>query len=175
LNDEAWGRGMLALIVAFPARDEAPEVVSERGRIYREHLDDISDHAWAHAVRESIERERWFPTVAALRDYAASAPPERKALPTPRSPEAVSESRETARQALKVGLGTLESELSARGVLPPGRRLSEAARGLPGQFARVGNSGPIHDSEERREELRRQAAEIVAGDKNHLAKTTVLA
>jgi hypothetical protein len=139
----------------------------------------------------AARRYRWefFPSVPkileALEEFRASQGrigPDRQLTPTTasgggerlraaaRTAADVEESRETARQALKAGLGTLESELSARGILPPVRRLSESAGGPPGQFARVGNSEPIRDTEERRAELWRQAGEILAAKIKRLSR-----
>lgn len=148
MTPDKWHAGMLALAAAFPDRDELPEVKAARSRIYRATLGDLSDEAWTHAVTEAVKNERWFPTVKALRDYAAGAPSPRAALPAPRSPEQVEQDREAARQSIREGLDRIARETGLP--LPTSR---------PG-LTRAIEARPIQDSDERREELRRQAAEI---------------
>jgi hypothetical protein len=120
VTNRGYARGMSDLAVAFPAgREEDAQIANERGRIYRQHLDDLTDAAFAYAVSQAIARERWFPTVAALREYAAGAPPPAGALPAPRSPEAIEASREEARANARGGLEIIRRELEAKGVPVP--------------------------------------------------------
>lgn len=53
-----------------------PEHAAARGRVYREHLDDLTEGQWAHAVQERIKGQRFFPTVSELREAASGWKPE---------------------------------------------------------------------------------------------------
>lgn len=75
MQARAWTAGMTALVLAFPSREQTETVQEARGRLYQQHLADLTDEQWGHAVRESICRDRFFPTIAELRNYAASAAP----------------------------------------------------------------------------------------------------
>jgi len=72
MTDDDWRAGYGRLRLAFPPpADTTREVAAARGRVYREALDDLSPVAWRHAVTLALQRERFFPTIALLRDYAA--------------------------------------------------------------------------------------------------------
>jgi len=116
VTNRGYARGMSDLAVAFPAgREEDAKIASERGRLYRQHLDDLTDEAFAYAVGQAVKHERWFPTVAALREYAAAAPPPAGALPAPRSPEQIEAVREEGRANTARGMEIFRRELAARG------------------------------------------------------------
>lgn len=83
MTDREWVEGMKQLVVAFPDRDLPPEVLESRGETYRRHLDDLTGAQWAHAVAEAVKSERWFPTIAALRDIAEGYMPPMVCLPAP--------------------------------------------------------------------------------------------
>ena len=68
MNAESWGKGYTKLCVAFPDRDMTPEHAAARGRVYREHLDEMGERQWQHAVNVCVESKRFFPTVSELRD-----------------------------------------------------------------------------------------------------------
>jgi hypothetical protein len=74
MTEQAWLKGMAELAASFPDRDEAPEVKAIRGQVYRRELARLTDETWLYAVRSAIQSEKWFPSVAALLDYANDAP-----------------------------------------------------------------------------------------------------
>lgn len=77
MNNDAWTVGMSELLT-LPSRDETPERMAIRGVVFRRELGGLSDEVWLGAVRLAIQRERWFPTVAAMLAYAKEvfeAPP----------------------------------------------------------------------------------------------------
>lgn len=70
MTDAAWAEGIADLVATLPDSSPTDEDVREhRSRVYRRHLDHLSDTAWLFAVSEAIRHERWFPSAAALRDY----------------------------------------------------------------------------------------------------------
>lgn len=120
MTEEAWTEGMAMLAVAFPTREEDPRAAALRGRVYREALDDLTDGAWLTAVREAIRDERWFPSVAALREYAEAAAPPPLALPAPqRTPEQEAEARSIARLGLELVKAAFRKALAAGTVKAP--------------------------------------------------------
>jgi len=80
-----------------------PQIKADRAGLYREHLDELADAPWLHAVREAVRHERWFPTIAALLDYAGAwRPPVSGLLPERRTPEEREEDRALARRGLEL-------------------------------------------------------------------------
>lgn len=85
-----------------------------RGQVYRRELDGLADEAWFFAVREAIRNERWFPTVAALLEYAEAAG-------APLAPVAgrIEEHRMTPEEraaSARRGLELIREALKARGI-----------------------------------------------------------
>jgi hypothetical protein len=103
MTDQGWAMWIAKLVLAFPDREQSREQAQARAALYRERLDELSDEQWTFAVEQSIRRERWFPTVAVLLDYAAQYQPVGTSLPPPRrSPEQVEADRAVAREGLRV-------------------------------------------------------------------------
>lgn len=107
MTDAAWLKGHHDLVVAFPDRDMSNEYAHDRGKLYRDHLDDLSEEQWFHAVATAIQHERWFPTVAALRDYATAWHPPLLREP-PRSDEDLSRDRAATQRGLRMVRAVLE-------------------------------------------------------------------
>lgn len=146
MRDRTWAEGMAALQKSgLPGWPTESQESAGRADLYRRHLDDLSDDAWIFAVREAITNERWFPTVAALRDYASSYTSARAFLPEPRrTPEQVEADRKEARRGLELVKAAMESAQPVAQVTMP------VAKAMP----------PIEASDERLAELRQQAEEI---------------
>ena len=101
MTDEAWIRGMGQLAACFPSAEESQERKAIRGQTYRQALNRLTDETWSYAVKAAIEHERWFPTVAALMDYANDAPaPEPKGL-LPADTRSIEERREDFRRGFE--------------------------------------------------------------------------
>lgn len=84
MTNDGWLTGLRELLAAFPDRETEPEIAATRGEVYRRELNALTDETWLYAVRECVRHERWFPTVAAILDYASDAPePAKKALGPP--------------------------------------------------------------------------------------------
>lgn len=150
MTDSGWAAGIAKLLVAFPDRDQSAGVLQARGQVYREHLEDLSDEAWFWAVSEAVKGERWFPTVAALRDYAESyTPAGYKLLP----PARTEEQREADRAEARRGVEMIREALKRLPPAPVGLRPAEKRE-----------PALVHASDERLDELRRQAEEIMAGE-----------
>lgn len=149
MKDEQWIRGMSELAASFPDRDLPEQVLAVRGDVYRRELDHLDGDRWLFAVREAIRNERWFPTVAALLEYAesAGAPPVAGLLPPPRRTE---EEKERDRQAARAAIEEIRRIVG--NVPPPAKRFP----------AKVDADRPIEDTNERRDLLKRQAQEIQA-------------
>jgi len=145
VTDEAWVRGFGDLVLAFPNREQSSQEAQSRAVVYRRHLDDLTDPQWKHAVAVVIRSERWFPTVAALRDYAETwTPPVAGYLGSaPRTEEQDTLDREAARKGLERIKAAVTERLRD---LPPMPALGE----LPAAPRVV----VAHD--DRLEELRRQ-------------------
>jgi hypothetical protein len=111
VTPEAWARGLGELLLAgLPGWPADPQESQARATIYRRHLDDLTDAQWAHAVAASIERERWFPGVAVLREYGEAYRPPMLALPPagPRDPGDVA----AAQEGIKRGLALLRAAVA---------------------------------------------------------------
>lgn len=103
MNDIVWAKGMADLIVMLP--DSSPvdaSVRTRRSQLYREHLDEFSDAAWLHAVSLAVSTEKWFPSVATLREYAQSYTPAYPMLPPGRGEEQREQDREIAKRGMKL-------------------------------------------------------------------------
>jgi len=157
MTNEAWLVGLKRLVLAFPDRDMSEGYAQERGNLYRPHLDDLADAAWLHAVAEAVRHERWFPTVAALRDYTAGWTPTQPLLPG-RTPEQIEADLAERRESARAGAAMLRAGLEARGLLPAGETLKPMPSERPEQARDpvMANTG----DETRLAELRRQADEI---------------
>lgn len=93
---------MAELVATLPSQEVGAVHAEVRGRIYREELSRLTDAQWSFAVREAIRRERWFPTVAALREYAAEYQVPTKLLGPGRSDDQRDLDREEARRGLEL-------------------------------------------------------------------------
>jgi hypothetical protein len=154
MTDAAWARGMADLWVAFPGRGhETGELSAARATVYRQHLDDLTDQQWFHAVGQALERDEWFPTIARLREYAAGwVPPTAGYLPPARRTEEEAErDRESARRGLALIRAAVAARLPELSVAPESRRMPFAAPYVVDREAMAG----------RIEELSRQRAEIL--------------
>lgn len=102
MTDAAWIEGMRQLaFLPDPITD--PEIKAERSALYRQELDELSDARWLYAARAAFRSERWFPTVAALFDYATAYRPDVAGLlPPPRSAEQLEADRESCRRGLEL-------------------------------------------------------------------------
>lgn len=74
MKSEHWLEGLKRLAAALPSQDQSQELLAERGQVYRDRLDHLSEAQWAHAVNRALDEERWFPPIAALLQYAAEIP-----------------------------------------------------------------------------------------------------
>jgi hypothetical protein len=85
MSDAAWIEGMTQLVLAYFNADEAHEAKAARGKLFRQHLNFLTDEMWLYAVRSAIESDTFPPTIARLKEFAASCPPPEHAyLPAPR-------------------------------------------------------------------------------------------
>lgn len=66
---------MVKLLATLRDRDLTEAMVDERGRVYREALDHLSERQWAHAINAAVRTLDWFPTIHELLTLAESAPP----------------------------------------------------------------------------------------------------
>ena len=73
MTEGAWVTGLKELLT-LPDRDLSPEMLEERGRSYRKHLNCLTDRQWQHAVAEAVRLEKFFPAAATLLEYGDSAP-----------------------------------------------------------------------------------------------------
>lgn len=81
MTEWAWVTGMKELLT-LPDRDLSPEMLEERGRSYRKHLDCLTDRQWQYAVDRAIKAgDAWFPTVSKLLEYGDTTPPASRVLP----------------------------------------------------------------------------------------------
>ena len=97
--------------------------------MYRQELDGLSDELWLAAVRIAVQRERWFPTVASLLQYASEA------ASMPKSAGLLPESTLTPEErsaALRRGIAVFRAELNRLGVEAPEVLVAAMAR-EPGQ------------------------------------------
>jgi hypothetical protein len=147
MQDATWVRGIGDLAVSFPDRDQDPEVLEARGGVYRRELGSLSDEAWLYAVREAIRNERWFPTIAVLLDYAARAPIAAPSAALPDDTRTPEEKREDAKRLLEVVRAAYEERVAT---LPPRPIVTTPPPG----------GREVIASDERLDELRRQAREI---------------
>lgn len=103
MTDAAWAKGMADLVAMLPDSSTSDETVREhRASLYRRILDYLSDDAWLHAVSEAIARERWFPSVAVLREYGESFTPSYPALPPARDVATREADRAEAKRGLEL-------------------------------------------------------------------------
>src|SRR4030095_12131178 len=100
MTDKAFREGIAAMLVAFPDREKSPNELALRSQVYRRVLDHLTDEAFLYAVSEALRYERWFPVPSMLIDYSDDYV-SNKALPEPRTPEQLEESRERARENVK--------------------------------------------------------------------------
>jgi hypothetical protein len=150
MTDESWTTGMHALVVAFPDREMNRGYASDRGALYRHHLNHLTDEAWMHAVSEAIRTERWFPTIAALLDLAGEYRPALLYIgPAKRTEEEAEEARAQARRGLELVKQAVAERVKK---LPP----APAPSPLP-----EANVVVAHD--DRLDKLRQQAKVIVDG------------
>lgn len=125
MQDETWVKGMKELFASFPDRDHDEAVMTVRGEVYRRELGHLLDGTWLYAVRESIRKERWFPTVAVLLEYAEAAPSTAPALPPHRmTDEERAEAREQTRRGLEMVRAAVERIT--------GEPAPEAVKSMPG-------------------------------------------
>lgn len=66
---------MVRLLATLRDRDLTDVMVEERGKVYREALDHLSERQWVHAVNTAVRTLDWFPTIHELLTLAESAPP----------------------------------------------------------------------------------------------------
>lgn len=71
MTDKAWVEGMaLLLALGLPGWPTEPKESDLRSGTMRPLLDDLDDAAWLYGCRQAAQREKWFPVVATLREYA---------------------------------------------------------------------------------------------------------
>lgn len=160
MTDKAWAEGMAALRLAglsgWPSDARGSQA---RGRVYRDALDDLTDDQWLHAAREAARNEvQWFPTPGKLREYASSWRNTRM-LPAPSAEEleaaderaraAREQEREAARAAARKGLELVRAAVGIKAPL-----VGAMPRATPAEGA------PVVLTDARRDELKRQAAQI---------------
>lgn len=127
MTTEAWVKGLKQLVLAFPNRDETEAVQTERGAVYRQHLNDLDDGPWLFAVADAIRSEQWFPSVALLRRYAEAWRPAGLALPPARrTPKEI----ELGKADARAGLELIRVEAERRGISVP-----QLVREMPGEKA----------------------------------------
>lgn len=77
MTDAAWVEGMaLLLALGLPGWPSEPKESDLRSGTMRPLLDDLTDAEWLHGCRQAAMREKWFPVVATLREYADEYQPE---------------------------------------------------------------------------------------------------
>lgn len=125
MTDGAWLKGLGELLACLPAQDETPERKATRGTVYRQELDGLSDDLWLAAVRIAVQRDKWFPPIATLLQYAseaASAPSSKGYLPeSTLTPEERS-------AAIRRGVDVFRAELRRLGVPEPDALVTAMSR-----------------------------------------------
>ena len=101
MTNAAWSSGIEDLMLAFPERAHTEAQLAARMAVYRRYLDVLTDEEWRFAVEQAIVHGRWFPTIAELRDHAASWREPVRAY-TPEELEAVREQRRVGLEALRL-------------------------------------------------------------------------
>jgi len=158
VTDRAWVEGFRELQLAYPNREQAVDEADGRSALYRRHLDDLTDEQWRHAVAEVIRAERWFPTVAALREYAEGYVPANVRLLAagpdylangPRSEDQKALDRTTAQAGLALVKAVVAKQLGGAPPLPALREVTAGPRVVVAHGDRL-------------DELRRQREAIVA-------------
>lgn len=102
MTEDGWARGMAELLT-LPERDESPERKAIKGVTYRRELDGLTDELWLAAVRIALQRDKWFPPVASLLEYASEAAgtlPRWNALPE--DTRSIAEKRADARRGFEI-------------------------------------------------------------------------
>lgn len=138
---------MAQLVACCASADLTPEMAALRGKCYREDLSDLTDDAWAYAVRRA-RQQRWFPSVDELREFAAEARVVTGFLPPARRS---AEEMETDRQVAAEGLKLIKA--AVRDSVTETNRLSATpVKALPYE---------VRVADDRLEVLRKQAKEIL--------------
>lgn len=94
-----------------------------RGNVFQREVSHLTDEVWAYAVSQALKCERWFPTPAAILEYAAEYEPPLDIagyLPA-RTPHSIEEQRAEFRK----GLSTFRDELAKHGI-----HLEDGARSM---------------------------------------------
>lgn len=131
MTDEGWLKGLGELVACLPAQDETPERKATRGTVYRQELDGLSDELWLAAVRIAVQRERWFPPIATLLQFASEA----ASMPRSRSAGYLPESTLTPEErsaAIRRGVDVFRTELRRLGIEAPEKLVATMSR-QPGE------------------------------------------
>lgn len=64
---------MAQLMLAFYP-DAPPAGAEQRGNLYRQALEDLSDSQWSQAVRTAVETLKFFPKISELRGFGETQP-----------------------------------------------------------------------------------------------------
>lgn len=115
MNDIAWAKGMAELLT-LPDGGESPERRAIRGVTYRRELDGLSDELWLASVRMALQREKWFPSVATLLEFASEAA---TALPRWNQIPENTMTPEERQANIRRGLEVFKSELKRLGIEAP--------------------------------------------------------
>jgi hypothetical protein len=111
VTDREWAEGLADLLKAgLPGWPTDPDEARMRAEFYRRRLDGLSGAAWRHAVDLAVDREKFFPPVSSLLEYASEYRP--PALPPARRTD---EEKAEARESAKRGLELIKAELAKRG------------------------------------------------------------
>ena len=103
MTDHAWSQGMgLLIALGLPGWPEDEKTSSLRSQAMRPLLDDLTDEQWLHACTTAANRERWFPVVATLREYAEGYVPQYPMLPPARDEVTREQDREVARRGVQL-------------------------------------------------------------------------
>lgn len=111
MTNEAWIQGMKELAACLPDKEQEEAVLSLRGEVYRRELNALTDESWLYAVRQAVRNGEWYPTVAALLNYAMDAPDEK-----PPATAYLPEPRAVSRDEFRKGFETFKRALEAHGI-----------------------------------------------------------
>lgn len=139
MTDSGWVAGMAVLqsagLPGWPA--EGTRESTLRSRVYRDHLDDLSDEVFLFAAGEAIKLCTFFPKVAELRAFAENYKPgprvdkSHQLAPSSLSPEELEAAREARRANAREGLRILREAFAARELPVPSEPVREMPKPLP--------------------------------------------
>jgi hypothetical protein len=148
VTDHAWEEGMALLEANLRDADKTPAMKALRGATLRAALDHLTDRQWGAIVQEALRSPTgWFPVLGELEDYAERLPQEPTTAALPDDTRTPEEKREDAKRGLEIVKAAFEERVAT---LPPRPLVSTPPPG----------GHEVIASDERLDELRRQAREI---------------